>query len=170
MKKCENKFCGKKLKPKEGKLLNPKKRFCDKGCQTREYTLKNYHLKYKIDAEYKKYHKNYYKKWYNENKEKQAKNSQRNYKKNKTQCQERAYVNSKSNIKKIWKILGKFCINCGEKADEINHLKYNFPKKDQTLRGNKHDKYLKWYCLFLEPLCINCHRAKKKSKYLKLIK
>lgn len=166
MRKCQNQFCGKILKPKEGKTkIDPRRIFCDSTCASREISLKNYHIKDKFDLDKKKYHKDYYKKWYQKNKETQKENVLRDFLKNKSKWRERGYINRECNRTRIWKIIGKVCKDCGEKAKEMNHLKYDFPKRSNRLRGDKHLEYLKWYSQYLEPLCMKCHKIKKRSRY-----
>ncbi len=163
--RCENQFCKKVLKLRPGQnKLNPKRRFCDYKCQTRELSLKVHYKNYIKNKKYTEEKKKKFREWYQKNKEKQFENIKRNYEKNKVQWRERKYVDKHK--EKIWVIIGRICKECGGEADEVNHLTYDFPARGCTVRGERLLEYIKWYCTFLEPLCMPCHRAKKKGKYI----
>jgi hypothetical protein len=159
--KCRN--CFKTLIPREGEIhLNPKRIFCDNTCCTRYCALKRHHLVLKKFPELTEKRNEKNRMWYKKNKEKHKENVLKDYYKNRHKWVERSYVNRNKIM--IWNILGKVCKVCGKEAQEVNHLKYDFPRRDCTLRGERHIKYIKWYCQYLEPLCMPCHR-KKKPKY-----
>ncbi len=106
------------------------------------------YLEKRDDPEFIKKNSEIYKRWYKKNKE-YFKVYNKNFReKNKEKARERNYVDFKTI--KIEKILGDKCKECGKKAEEMHHLKY-----DGLPKGN-----IKEYCKFLEPLCKKCHRRK----------
>ena len=115
------------------------------------------------NPDYREYKRIESHRWYQSNKERQKINVLRDYHKNKKKWHERRYVYYYKDY--IWSILGRVCKNCGKEANEINHLKYDFPKR--TTKGTKEEKrnYLIEYCSFLEPLCMPCHKMKKPRTY-----
>jgi len=165
MKRCRNQFCKKILEPRKGqKKINPRREFCDARCQIKEGVLR-YNYKNRENLEFLNKRRKTFRDWYQKNKERQNKHVLRYYYKNKKQHLERSYV--ERNKVEIWKILGRVCTDCGKRAEEVNHLKYDFPERDyyRTKDAKEKAKYIKEYCRFLEPLCMPCHRAKKKGKY-----
>ncbi len=163
MKRCDNQFCLKFLELLPGqKRLNPKRRFCNQSCRAKENALKDY-FKKKSDPEWIKKKNENTRKWYQKNKEIHKKNILKDYFKNKDKWRERGFVyQHKINI---WKILGRICNKCGGEANEVNHLKYDFEPRSKRKSNKEFEKYLIMYCKFLEPLCMPCHRGKKKGKY-----
>ena len=111
------------------------------------------------NLEFKEKKKLFYKKWYSLNKERQKKNVLRDSYKNRNKWTERGYADR--NKKFIWMVIGKKCKDCGGIANEINHLKYDFPKRANYSTRYEKEEYLIEYCKFLEPLCMPCHRKKK---------
>lgn len=162
---CENQFCEKVLKLRKGqKMLNPKRRFCDKICQTRENTNKWNYIK-KFDKKHREEKNRYFRKWYKKNKKKHQKKMLELYHKNKSVWNERGYAHYHK--KSIWEIIGKVCVDCGREATEFNHIKYDFPSRKNFVKGDKRLKqYLVNYCKFLEPICMPCHRKRKVGRYI----
>jgi len=161
--RCANQFCNKILEPRQGQEgFNPKRKFCNPTCRTRENSLKR-HFANSENQDFLMKKRARFRDWYQRNKEKQRENTMRDYYKNKGKWQERQFVD-RYKIK-IWNFLGRKCRDCNQEAKEVNHLTYDFPKRDRGLRGERHEEYLRWYCKFLEPLCVLCHKGKKKGNY-----
>ncbi len=162
-KRCGNQFCKKILDIKNGKKrLNPRRKYCDQVCRARENSLRT-HYENKENKEFLQKKRNQFKDWYRRNKEIHKKNCLKDYHRNKIKWRERHFVD-KHKIK-IWEIIGNVCKDCGKEAKEVNHLTYDFPKRNMSLRGEQHIEYLKWYCKHLEPLCVLCHRGRKTGRY-----
>ena len=132
--------------------------------------MKNYHnpnyslYKKRSDNKWKKRRKECSKRWYEKNKKRQFENVKRYYHlHNKEKQRERRYVST--HREEIFNIIGDKCIKCGKEAKEIDHLKYNFPKRKQSPTKEEVKIYLKEYCKFLRPLCSNCHRTLKNKVY-----
>ncbi len=167
--KCENQLCGKKLELKYSKTtkkleMNPRRKFCDFRCATRECTNMWNHRNKKNKTWVKKRNK-YFREWYSKNKKKQAKTMLSYYYQYKNKWRERSYVDTHKI--KIWEIIGNVCVDCGKKANEVNHLKYNFASRKEFVSNDPRlKKYLIEYCKSLEPICMPCHRKRKKGKYV----
>ncbi len=137
------------------------KKYCSAKCGWSYYSWN----RWRTNEDYRKKRKEYNKQWYEKNKKRHFENIYKHYRKNKGKWNERRYVNK--NKQKVWDILGKKCKDCGEEAIEVNHLKYDFPKRSYGIIGGmkKKQEYLIEYCKFLEPLCRPCHR--KRSRIIK---
>ena len=126
--------CGKELEIKEGsKKLNPRRKFCDKTCQTR-FRAYEEHLKNKDNLEFREKKINSFKKWYKDNKERQKKNVLNNYYKNKDIWSERKFTNAHK--EKIIKFINPICY-CGKKTKILCHKKYGNQPKLKKGKGIK---------------------------------
>ena len=158
--------CGNILLKKEGrKRINPKRKYCDSVCRSRYTRRKRYHKKEKYDIEYKEKQKGLMKNWYKENKERQCKNTLKNYYQNKKKWLERKYTNR--NKQKILKILPNICAECGKDgATIIHHTTYDFPKRKVRKSNKEFQKYLIEYCKKLLLFCSkDCHKKYERKEY-----
>ncbi len=148
--------CGKVLEIRIGaKRINPKRKFCDKVCQTRFVALA-YHYKYfERDKEKKKV---CLKKWYKNNKERQAKNVMNDYYRNKSKWNERSFVTK--HRKQILEIISPNCFKCGKKEiKEIHHETYDIERPNTTISYKEFQKVLLDYCKHLKGFCSRqCHK------------
>jgi len=152
MKTC--KYCGKELKIREGKKrLNPKRKYCNRICQTR-YAAKKRYKRLGHTRRYKKIQKEKFNNWYSKDKNKirQKKNCLLDYYRNKDKWRERHYVSF--NRKKFLELLSKVCTNCGkEEVKILAHTRWDFPKRKPAPTRKEHKKYLKEYAKYLLPFC-----------------
>jgi len=145
--------CDKLLEPKFNQItkrlnLDPRRKFCDKICQTR-YTSLLHHIKNRDNKEFRKKKNDYFKKYYQTHKERQFELVKADYHKNKNKWRQRRFISLYREL--ILDILPKTCFLCGRLGiKEIHHESYN-----QTMKKS----LLKEYCKNLRGFCSrDCHR------------
>jgi len=125
--RCLNKKCNKVLNPRPGqKRLNPKRKYCDFRCQTRQNSVDKY-FRLRDNPEYLKSKSDTIKLWYQKNRKHQNENVKKNYIKNPKKWKERQWV--QYHRKKILLILSDKCYLCNKVGiKEIHHENYDFSK------------------------------------------
>ena len=168
-------YCSKILEIGEGtKRLNPRRKFCNRTCQTRFAAKKRYNL-IKDNEEYKLKKRTFFKEvWYPNNKERQKKNILNDYYKNKKTWQERK--NTNDHKRELLKMLSSICAVCGkEEVKIIFHKEYGHYQTLLCSRGEKQKKInlekLREYSKYLIPLCSKkcmsiAKRLKKEGKLI----
>lgn len=139
------------------KRLNPKRRFCNRQCQTRDTAYKRY-LRIKDDPEYKRKAAEKMKIWYAkpENKIKQAKSIKKDYTIHKDEWNERHFVGQ--HRAEFLKLINQKC-ECGEPVKVIHHETYAFKRPSKTTSVENVRFMLKEYSQFLIGFCSKkCHR------------
>ena len=154
--KCKNPKCGKILVKHPGqKRLNPNRRYCDVGCQTRHISYLKF-IRLRDDPAEKKKKSDFIKVWYQNNKKRQKANVMRNYKENMGAWAERRYVGN--HRKEFLELINQKCI-CGESVKVIHHKTYAFNRNWKNPGITGIDPFnLKEYAAFLEGFCSKkCH-------------
>jgi len=133
--------CGKELIPKEGRLqINPKRKFCNNICKTRYDSYKRY-LKIKDTIEYKSSQKKIFKNWYEKNKERQKRNTLKDWNINRNRWNQRRF--NSNHKKEILEYLNSICPICKNPIKIIMIKKFGeYPNffSHRTLEEKESDK------------------------------
>jgi len=154
--RCLNSRCNKILLIKSGKKrLNPKRKYCNPTCQTRQKALERYY-KLRNDPEYLKQKSNKIKDWYKKNKKHQNENILKQYFTHKKRWLERKFVDSHRN--EFLNLINKKCV-CGKPVKVIHHITYSFNRNWKSNGRLPNDPFNLWeYSNFLIGFCSKkCH-------------